>query len=266
MSTSGRSRRRIGSRLALAVGIVVGLVLPLTVFVAGGGGILNYTVCDRGSEVSSANYWTPYSLTNAPYLGHAYYKATFSLLETFGPTKVVATGILTNGNVSTGYFETQNWTFYLQSNVTSNGPGLNNPCASRYAAFPSAPGLDVSSQGLPLQGPGNTSNAGEPTTFSYSGWVGRPLPSAVFSNGFYTANSPSITTCGTTYKEVNLTSTSFQVTFDLGPGLPPATYTMLSLENWTYSFPANGGTWQVDDLQSNPDGPGGGLAFSWTSC
>jgi len=44
------------------------------------------------------------------------------------------------------------------------------------------------------------------------------------------------------------------------------TLTISSVESYTYVFPANGGTWQVDDLQNNPGLTGPGLAFRWTAC
>jgi hypothetical protein len=255
---------RLRSSWVIVSGVAVGVLVVLAAFSVGGAGFFSHVTCDLGGAVGSETIWTPYSLTNAPYPGTSYYKANFSLFETFGPTKVAASGSLGGGNISTGYFETQDWTIHDQSNRTVVGPGLNHPCASRYAATPSAPVPDISVQGLPLQGPGNTSNAGEPTTFNDSG----PLPSAVFSNGFVSANLPPITTCGTSSKELNFSSTSFDVSLTVpsSSGSVTAIVAIASAESYTYFFPANSGTWLVDDLQLNSGLVGPGLAFSWQPC
>ncbi|MGC2034334.1 MAG: hypothetical protein WA761_02675 [Thermoplasmata archaeon] len=42
-------------------------------------------------------------------------------------------------------------------------------------------------------------------------------------------------------------------------------YVLPFTEQYTYTFPANFGTWQVDNL-SAPGGPGGGWAFSYSPC
>lgn len=258
--------RRISRALALSVGIAVGIVLPLLVFVGGGGGVLSHAICVSGSPVSNATVWTPFSLTNAPYLGSTVYRAHFANWELFGWTNVTIgpPGSLT-GNVSTGYFETQNWTLYSESNRSLAGPGLNRYCESEYTVLMSHTQFDVSVSGEPLQGLGNASNVNEPTTFTY-GHSGHS--SAIFANGFTSANAAPVSTCGTHASELNFTSTSFEIsmTFSTVSGPVSTIVTISSAENYTYLFPANGGTWQVDDLQNNPGLVGPGLAFRWTAC
>ena len=122
--------------------------------------------------------------------------------------------------------------------------------------------------GFPLQGPGNTSNANEPTTFHGNGTISSHFPTAVFANGFLASNSLSISTCGKLGQSLNYSSTSFDVSIsvDTAHGPIPVIFSIPSLENYTYFFPPNSGNWQVDNLQGNPGLHGPGLAFSWTAC
>jgi hypothetical protein len=266
-SQAARSVRRGGRAprwSSTVVGVAIGLGFAISVLGSGGSGFFSHTICRTGESVGGGTFWTAYSLTNAPYHGTGYYRAEFGLFELLGFTEVNARGDVSNGNLSTGYFETQRWTLYVQSNDTVNGPGLDRPCASRYSASPSTPAPDISAQGLPLQGPGNTSNAGEPTTFNDSD----SIPSVVFSNGFVSTNHAPVTTCGKTATELNFTSDSFDVSITINgtTGSTSAIVSIASVENFTYDFPANGGTWLVDDLQLNPGLRGPGLAFSWQPC
>ena len=263
MSVDAGPRHVVRRRVAASIGVVIGILLPLAIFAASGVGVVDHTNCKLGTLEADENFWTPFSLVNAPYSGSASYVASFNLWELFGPTHVTANGILTNGNISTGYFETQNWSVYDALNQTVLGPGLNQPCSSRYTVELAHTTFDVSDQGVPLQGPGNTSNANEPTTFSPDG-----RPAATFVNGFVAANMPPISTCGKPSQTLTFNSTAFDVsiTIQTSHGPVPVVFSILSLESFTYHFPANGGTWQIDDAQHNARLRGPGLAFSWTTC
>jgi hypothetical protein len=270
--TPGRAtgRRRSRGWGSAATGVVVGTLVVLAIFAAGGWGVLSHTECMRGTAITNEGAWTPFSLVNAPYLGSTVYRAQFMNWGLFGWTNVTIgpPGSLTGGNISAGYFETQNWTVFTQSNRSEIGPGLNQPCRAGYAAAMSHTTFDVSDSGFPLQGPGNTSNADEPTSFSGNGSVSSQFPSAVFANGFGAPNRPSVSTRGQAATERNFSSTSFDVSLTVTGSEGPITTTIviISNETYTYYFPANGGTWQVDDLQLNAGLRGPGLAFSWQPC
>ena len=261
---TGRSRPL--SPVSLTVGVAVGVTITLTIVTMGGLALFSHTVCAMGGSVDTVLFWTPFNLVNAPYLGSTNYSANFLVYELFGLTNVTLTkGHVGQGNVSVGgYFETENWTVFSQANTTDVGPGFDRPCTSPYGAVPSPTSFSVSVTGHIFQGPGNTSNANEPTTFSY----GVPQTSAVFANGFISANQPPISTCGTAGKELNVTSSSFDISLTV-PG-PRGSITTVALvsshQDFTYYFPANGGTWLVDDLQQNSGLRGPGLAFSWQTC
>lgn len=255
---------------SVVVGGAIGVMITLATLASGSAGVFYHVQCAIGSPVSSETLWTPFSLTNAPYLGSTVYHAHFATWGLLGWTNVtVGPGLLAGGNLSTGYFETQNWTVYAESNRSVFGPGFSRPCGASFVALMAHTSLDVSSNGSPLQGPGNTSNANEPTTFICTSCAPGPkIQSATFANGFSQFNLASISTCGTAGKEVNYSSSSFEVSLPvpttLGPSAVPTT--ILSAESFTYFFPANGGTWSVDDLGHIAGLHGPGLSFSWQRC
>jgi hypothetical protein len=252
--------------VSFTAGVVVGITIILTVAAIGGVTLFTHTVCVRGEIVANVLFWTPFNLVNAPYLGSTVYYAHFMNWGLFGWTNVTIgpPGSLTGGNISTGYFETQNWTVYAQSNQSLYGPGVSQSCKEPFDALMSHTFDDTSVSGEPLQGPGNTSNANEPTTFSY----GELQTAAVFANGFVSSNQPNISTCGTPAKELNFSSTSFDISLTVSEPLGSVTtiVAIASEESYTYYFPANNGTWLVDDLQLNAGLQGPGLAFSWQPC
>ncbi len=245
-----------------AVESVIGILVVGVVLTSGGLGFASHIVCSTDYIVDQ-NFWTPFDLTNAPYGGYTHWGAVFDNWGLFGPAHVVLSdGNLSDGNLSTGYFETQNWSVYSQGNLTAWGPGVNTPCTSAYSVKLAHSTFDVSADGPPLQGPGNTSNVNEPTDYSPDG-----RPTAVFANGFMQSNMPAVSTCGKPTQTLNVTSQSFDVTamFQTIHGPVSVTFPIQSLETFSYYFPANGGTWQVDNL-SAPGGPGGGWAFSYSPC
>jgi hypothetical protein len=256
---------RLCSLISSAIGIAVGVTIVLAAALAGGGGLFSHVECNKQQAVGTALFWTPYALSNAPYGGSSSYAANFTLFDLFGLEHVVLKdGLVSRGNISAGYFQTENWTVYPQANSSVPGPGMDQPCTSKFGAEQAPTDFSVSVDGGILQGSGNTSNANQPTSFSY----GEPNRSAVFSNGFASANAPSISTCGTSAKSLNFSSSSFDISLTIpgSTGLVSVVAVVSSYQNFTYNFPANGGSWLVDDLQENSGLRGPGLAFSWQAC
>ncbi len=256
------------SRAAISAGIAVGIVVSLAVFTSGGAGVFTHTTCAEGGFISDGTFWTPFSLANAPYGGFTTYNASFNTWELLGPTHVNLTGDLSVGNLSTGEFETQNWSVEAQANESTIGPGLNTACSAAYRVVLAHSSYTSTDFGIRLQGPGNTSNVNEPTSFLGPGGSSLTFPAATFANGFADANLPAITTCGSPGRFLNFSSTSFDVSISLqtSHGPSPFVFPIPSIENYTYHFPLNGGTWQVDNLQQNSGLRGPGLAFSWSPC
>lgn len=260
-----RSSRPLHGSIFGIGGAAVGIALTLVVASIAGIGLLSHVDCVKGKSIGTALYWTSFALANAPYGGSTTYSANFSLYDLFGPSQVVLrNGSVERGNVSAGYFQTENWTVYSQSNATTLGPGMNQPCASEFGADQAPTNYSVSVNGGVLQGPGNTTNAGQPTLFS----EGYPNRSVEFSNGFASANYPMVSTCGASTRVLNFTSPSFDISLVPVSSQEPAPVvaSLYSLETFTYRFPANGGVWLVDDLQENSGLRGPGLAFSWEAC
>jgi hypothetical protein len=259
-------RRRALPLVSLTAGVAAGIVFVVTIATLGGLGMTSHTVCVEGASIGTSLFWTPWSLTNAPYLGSVNFSAHFWLYELFGPTNVTLNkGHLPNGNVSSsGYFETENWTVFAQGNASQSGSGPDQPCTSPYGAERSPTRQTTSNNQVPLERTGNTSNMQEPTSVSLPGLA----QGALFANGFISANQPPISTCGTSGTELSFSSSSFDISLTVsGPTGPLTIMTSLpSYENFTYDFPANGGTWLIDDLQQNAGLRGPGLAFSWQPC
>jgi hypothetical protein len=59
---------------------------------------------------------------------------------------------------------------------------------------------------------------------------------------------------------------SIEVPFTLNGSTYTASATIVGTFNYTYSFPANFGTWSIDDLNTGASAPGGGWAFSFAPC
>ena len=161
------------------------------------------------------------------------------------------------------------------SNQTMFGPGGNDRCSSRFAlSFHEVPKSDggfeyggeiFSTPWGPQFGNGSSSDFGEPLIWNFSTSPGEA--SSIFRNGFYSLNSPPISTCGGPAQTVivRILGLTTWITFELNDRNLTAPATLPLSEVFDYWFPANFGTWQVDNL-SAPGGPGGGWAFSYSPC
>lgn len=141
--------------------------------------------------------------------------------------------------------------------MTTQGLGASVPCTQSLKAA-AAPAGGASS-GIPIMRPGNHSDVLEPSIL-YPGWS----DVITFANGFTAANSPDVSTCGDPARAVPVNSTylTLWVNFNF-QGIHTVLFHMpLIEEEFVYSFPANFGTWAIDNL-SAPGGPGGGWAFDY---
>lgn len=252
-----------------AVGAAVGVATVVLAAGLGGYGLFTHEICVVGQAVAKGTFWTPYELVNIPYGGSTVYSSRFTIYDVFGTTVVtVNNATLSGANLSSGYFETELWSLHPEENGTAAGPGVNSRCGARFFVNASAPGFDVGVDAW-LQGPGNTSNVNEPTTFDDNDSASPyPLPPASFSNGFIASNLPNISTCGRGASEQNMSSDSLQVGLTLATAGGPlaVAVTIHSTERFTYHFPSNGGIWLEDDLEANPGLKGPGIAFEWLPC
>lgn len=247
----------------------MGISMVLVVAGVAGVGLFVHQSCSRGRFVAGETFWTPFELVNVPYEGSTVFSSRVTVYDSLGQTVVsVNNATLAGPNLSSGYFETEYWSIFREVNVTSLGTGVDSLCSASLIALPSAPAYNVGADPW-LQGPGNTSNVNEPTTFDDDdAGTAYPIPPAGFANGFVAPNLSNVSTCGGPAAEQNFSSTSFQTAITLATSSGPISVVVAihSWETFTYHFPANGGIWLEDSLPANAGLKGPGLAFEWTPC
>lgn len=262
-----KPRRAFLATAGAAIGIVVVLV---SISVVDGSPVFwEHYGCVRGELLASQYNWTPVALTNAPYGG-----AVFShVANAYGGVE----GGFYNGSVLVDFFQLE-WNLSSVDRVLVSGPGPRQHCPTYdvTGAHGFAPWAQSSGGGIFLLGPGNTSDVGVPTQFNFSAG-GEGLTSVIFHDAFVAPNDASVSTCGRGAAEVNVSSRHLdvQIPFQTAHGrvLIDATAYGLGVysapgfvSNFTYSFPADFGTWQVDNLTLGPNASGSGLAFSYAPC
>jgi hypothetical protein len=250
-------RRWTTGSAILILAIVVGLFTPT--IIGGWAPVLHWT-CQPVSRVLNQTVQIPSVLVNSPYGGNA--SGAVMLPPGFLPGFLVGMGTgATNGGSTAAAF-LSNITVSVVKNGTVWGAGTNRRCSGPFE-ITLAP-IGAPSLGIPLLGLGNISDRLEPDLlFPQS-------PDLIyFSNGFQSANWENISTCGGTAQKLPLvfaTYLTLSAHFAWGGEnhAVPFNLPMVSSQ-FEYEFPADFGTWQVDNL-SAPGGPGGGWAFSYSPC
>lgn len=228
--------------------------------------------CAQGKLLASQYNWTPELFENAPYGGSVFAGAR-SLDGAEG-------GWSYNGTVAL-FFGQAEWNLTMIDRVLVSGPGSSPQCPTFDVTH--SPSLAPWQQsggcgGCQLLGPGNKSDAGVPTQFNMSIWgPGIGISSVTFHDAYVVDNDGNVSTCGRagTSIEVRSSNLDFQIPFrtangtvlidSTAYGVGPASIPGFVM-NFTYSFPANFGTWQIDNLTLGPNAPGSGLAFSYLPC
>jgi len=251
-------RRRRRAFVVTAV-VLVGLLVVSALAVTQGWSLEYHTTCETGAVLAEASAVAPVVLLNSPYNGSVYALAGLQPGSPIGSYGSLGTSAF-NGSVSSAGLGL-NLAVVALHNATAAGPGAVRPCTQPYQAeiMNAGSGLYV---GILLTGPGNWSDVGEPSTvFPWD-------TNVTFDNSFSHANAPSVSTCNgsavervvrsshlTEYLHTNLSGQPVVLPFNIP----------LSDAVFHYNFPADLGTWQVDNL-SEPGGPGGGWAFSYSPC
>ncbi len=210
----------------------------------------------------------PAVLVNAPYGGRGYGTALepASYPGAWGyPNNTVLVGNPAPNGSATGTFFPVKVSVERLTSDLEFGAGTNARCDASYGVSV-APPESIGSAGWVLLGPGNASDALEPTWSNFSGFEGDPV-SPHFENGFAVSNLANVTTCNAPTKLLTVSArpATVQIQFRLGGQNVTVAYTIPFQLQFQYSFPADFGTWQVDNL-SAPGGPGGGWAFSYSPC
>lgn len=255
-----RRRKVATASIAGACGVIA--ILLLLTAVGSWAPILHWT-CQPGARVLDQRTEIPLQFLNAPYGGWVWGNVTT-------PPGVILRGTnvgiflgssFMNGGVVWNGFEA-NVTAFSTSNQTEWGPGGNSRCTGPFEVELIADGNF--STGIQLAAPGNVSDENMPTVLLPS----NPGP-VTFSDRFTVANSANISTCGRGPASLPLVTShnlTLWVSFTSG-GLTRVMAIQAPIIDSTfhYWFPANFGSWQVDNL-SAPGGPGGGWAFSYSPC
>ena len=244
--------------ILLSVGVVaVAIALVAPTWIASWSPLLHVT-CVDGDRVEIAHVQIPGLLLNSPYGGDARGNATYP--SGYLPGGLVGMQIsAANSGADWAGFES-NITISTLTTQDVLGPGPNKPCSLPFAVVLHPIGNP--STGITILGPGNYSDQSEPNVL----FPGQSN-SIEFSNGFTDANAPSISTCGAPAREIPLVSShlSLWVLFSSNGVNRTVEFTVPVVTDFSYWLPADFGTWQIDNL-SAPGGPGGGWAFSYTSC
>jgi hypothetical protein len=253
------SRKRRWTVVAILLLTVAILVLFLPTIVAPWAPVL-HSSCERGIVAFNGEFYIPVLLLNSPYAGHAWGNVTFP--DGFLPGNVNRFGTQdSNGGAAWDGFEAGLQVSNLE-NVTLWGAGSNSPCSHEFETTLAPTGND--SLGIPIIGPGNVSDSNEPVVLSLG-----QLSTVFFSNGFNVANSAKVSTCGASSESIPMVTSSYlslSASFEWAGQNQSVEFTLPILQSvFHYAFPANYGTWQVDNL-SAPGGPGGGWAFSYSPC
>jgi hypothetical protein len=237
---------------ALGIGVALGFALVVI-----GPGLTSWPQpaapaapgCVPGSIVAWVNdTYPPILIANSPYNG----TASGSVPITNG------THILTlsprNGSAF-GVFERMNWTVRIGKATGGTDPS----CVGTYYLVPTDDGTSTT---FPLSNRSVfnfTTDSQEPNQSGITG-AGGPV---YFYDGFYTSTSQ-LSTCGAGTTVLHAASNSIRVgvTFEADSTAHVVNVTIPVSTNYTYTFPANAGTWSIDNL-SAPGGPGGGWAFGY---
>ena len=226
--------------------------LPLVVSVSWSP--LDHFECRPGTVLAQERLLTPLLMLNAPYGGTASGTVHESATTSWSAT-------VHNGS-ATALFVLRNWSVARSLQVLAPGPGTNAECPE----FLAIPGFYNEYLGIDLLLTNSTSDVAEPTALSHSGYG-----SVLFHNGFVSGDGITMATCswsGLRHGYLRTTSSriTVEVPFVWDRTTVTARATLEYLANYSYEFPAGAGTWSVDDLNLGTNAPGGGYAFTFTSC
>ena len=278
------------SRVWAACGAILGASVVLAVMIGGnpGWGFLSHTDCQVGSPNGNLTVWDPSAVVSAPYGG-----SESGAVEIWTQTLQARLSILqdtgvSGGNVTAYFVGFQNWTIYAQQNVSMGGIGLQNPClASVVGLLSGTPSQGLRSGGttvwplysnltsdtnLPIGLNGSRLCADVENT-TYAGCA----VGAEFDLNIQ-ATSGEVNTCGSGQSQIlRVTSQTWpvlapfdtdgkQVSVPLTPsGATGNGYSNGTFAWYNYTFPANGGVWQYDNL-ADTSSTGAGLVFSYSPC
>jgi len=275
--TVARPTTRRRRRLLFVLPPALGACVVIAIFVSPGltgVGLVSHSTCVRGPLAGfQSNYFLPAVLVNSPYGGSAWGNGTIPVSfpgAWSGPppegVNAVGFGAGAQNGGSLGAFFTVNLSVYSLRNSTEIGPGNNLRCSQAYSIQFANP-ITLTEAGGQMLGQNNTTDAsGSP--YAYIGGEVNASNSPFFNNSFSSENGPAVTTCGGPVKSLPLVEPDYlRLLFPLRVGLATSwiPFQLTFVQTFHYVFPANFGTWEVDNLSAQ-GGPGGGWAFSFSPC
>lgn len=279
-----------GYRLSGAIGSALGVILVILTFLVANPGwsLLAHSECRLGGELGNFTVWTPNGVVAAPYLGSESGGVLLWSRVPSGHLSIHFNTSVVDGNITAYVVGFENWSVYSQSNATVSGPGIQTICTSPMVAYyaPSPPqderhggttswpvGFEFTSDvSTPTELNGSQLCTEVENTSNLSCGVG-----AEFDMNFRTS-AGKVDTCGSTQNQaLQIVSTGWPVTapfrwhgqsytVPLDPsGRNSESYTNGTEEWYNYTFPANGGIWQYDNLAETST-TGAGFVFAYSPC
>ena len=280
--------RRAG--VLAACGAILGAVVVVTSLVAGnpGWGFFSHTECRAEQSLGNVTVWVPSAIAAAPYLGSESGSVAIWGSAPIGKLVISQPTSVANGSVEAYYVGFVNWTIYSTQNFSVAGPGPETPCAaSMIGHFSPNPAQGLRSGGVTSWSVASdqVSDTELPTELNASALCAEVENSsdsacavgAQFDLDFHEATG-TVNTCSQDQAQiVSVFSQEWPVTapFDrnghsYSVPLDPSAENTASYSNGTYAwynytFPANGGIWQYDNL-AETSSTGAGLVFSYSPC
>lgn len=278
-------------RISRLIGAAIGSVLVVLSLVSNnpGWGFFSHTVCDVSEPLGNFTVWVPNAVVASPYHGSVSGSVVVWSRYPWGTAHAQLNYTpVTNGSVTAFIVGFENWTVYSVENATVVGPGPIDSCNGPMVAYPSS---------NPAQGLRHGGTSMWPLYHNLSsdtglapGLNGSQLCAQVENTSYadcgvgaqfnisFEKVSGTINTCGSLQNRVlpvfsqqwpvtapyPFSGHTYSVPLDL-TGLNSANYANGTYAWYNYTFPANGGIWQYDDL-SQTSLTGAGLAFMYSPC
>ena len=277
---TGPQKQRLLIALAVAVAVVVVASLVITLYEIPVSP--SHTICVGETKVGNVTAWFPYAFVASPYQGTGSGELRiWANSSVNGTYRNLTTRVATDaagGDVKLGEAAGGNWTVDTATNQTIEGSGFSYPCSSSLIAVlgpVNGPASDSFGGGTIATGLRN--DTGLPSSFNASAHCesfGAPADCAMSTtfNLNFTVASGSINTCGKAGSfSMDLTGQelSVRVPFYWDSTLhyvPTGPVPLTGMTAWfNYTFPANGGIWQYQELPGYAGGTSG-LVFSYSAC
>ena len=255
-----------GRSEALLVCGAVGAVLCFTIASLGGAIPHALVDCQIGEVASTTYTFLPAAIPNSPFGGNSSGEGILPYGFPGWPSPPgerwgFGTGAL-NGTTNVVFFGTD-VVIGLLENTSSWGYGTSAPCTERFSVGTQAY-YSVGPVGWSVPVVSNLTDIGEADTDNLSSSFAESPVVPIWNNSFYSDNFGVVSTCGT--GSLTRTSLTFglnlTLTFDWNGTAMEIAHSFPFEEKFSYTFPANFGSWDVDNLSAD-DGPSGGWAFDY---